>query len=336
MMRMIGLTGIGCAAALLAGAAGAAEQAPKELMTPNVRVAEATGLPVPDHGNNDPSNIIRHDGLYYCWYTEYLPKIDAFKNTQIRLITSPDGVAWTERGVAMAPDGTNDFDALGALTACVVEHEGRFYMFYSAVPKGFNGARKDGNHVGIALAEADDPMGPWKKKGLVLDVSKDGWDRQHVDDANVVRYKGQWLLYYKGFRKHEGPNDTRIGLATARELTGPYSRYAGNPIFKGHCVSAWKHRDGLAMVTGSNGKQVVFWSTDGVTFVPAGPFKNRSTGFYVPEGNFIEGPNNQGVTWGMDITGFPTAPGKARLFRFECDLGIANPPDNGDGTVKSF
>jgi len=324
MMRMIGLTGIGCAAALLAGAAGAAEQqAPKELMTPNVRVAEATGLP--DQSNHDPSNIIRHDGLYYCWYTEHLAPIGAFKNTRTRLITSPDGVAWTDRGVAMAPDGTNDFDALGALTTYVVEHEGRFYMFYSAVPKGFNGARKDGNHVGIALAEADDPMGPWKKKGLVFDVSKDGWDRQHVDDANVVRHNGQWLLYYKGFRKHEGPMQTRIGLATAGELTGPYSRYAGNPLLKGHAFSAWKHRDGIALVTGSNGKQVVFWSTDGVKFVPTGPFENRSTGFYVPEGNFTDEPNNRGVTWGMDVTGYPTAPGKTRLFKFECDLEVGDP-----------
>ncbi len=158
MMRMIGLTGIGCVAALLAGAAGAAEAVPKELMAPNKRVAEATGLP--DQGNHDPSNIIHHDG---------------------------------------------------------------------------------------------------------------------------------------------------------------------NPIMSGHAFSAWKHRDGIAMVTGAGSKQVVFWSTDGVNFVPAGPFKNRSTGFYVPEGNFTDGPDNRGVTWGMDVTGYPTAPGKTRLFRFECDLGVAAP-----------
>jgi hypothetical protein len=33
------------------------------------------------------------------------------------------------------------WDGLGALTAYVVEHEGRFYMFYTAVPKVFNGPR---------------------------------------------------------------------------------------------------------------------------------------------------------------------------------------------------
>ena len=124
-MRMIGLTGIGCAAALLAGIAGAAESAPKELMTPNKRVAEATGLP--DQGNHDPSNIIRHDGLYYCWYTDHTPPIGANANTRIRLITSPDGVAWTERGVVMEPDKENDWEALGTLTAYVVEHDGRFH-----------------------------------------------------------------------------------------------------------------------------------------------------------------------------------------------------------------
>ena len=309
------------AAALLAGTAGAAESAPKELMTPNKRLAKATGLP--DQGNHDPSNIIRHDGLYYCWYTDHIPPISANANTRIRLITSPDGVAWTERGVAMAPDKQNDWEAMGTLTSYIVEHEGRFYMFYTAVPKGYKGRRADGNKAQIALAVADDPMGPWEKKGLVFKVSKNGWDRHKVDDVNVVRHKGRWLLYYKGFtEKLKRAEDTKIGLATATELTGPYKRHDGNPIMQGHAFSAWKHRDGIALVGGGGSKQVVFWSTDGVNFVPAGPFKNRCTGFYVPEGNFTDKPNNRGVTWGVDVTGYPTAPGKARLFRFECELGV--------------
>ena len=328
-MRMIGFTGMGCVAAFLAGVAGAGEPAPKELMTPDKRVAEATGLP--DQGNHDPSNIIRHDGVYYCWYTDHIEPISANMNTRIRLITSPDGVAWTERGVVMAPDQRNDWEALGTLTSYVVEHEGRFHMFYTAVPKGYKGRRADGEKAQIAFAVADDPMGPWKKKGLVFEVSKDGWDRHKVDDACVIRHNGRWLLYYKGFTENlNSAYDTKLGLATATELTGPYTRHEGNPIMTGHCVSAWKHRDGIAMVAGGNSKQVVFWSTDGVNFVPAGPFKNRSTGFHVPEGNFTDGPNNQGVTWGMDVTGFPTAPGKTRLFRFECDLGTG---DRGQGTV---
>jgi len=28
------------------------------------------------------------------------------------------------------------------------------------------------------------------------------------------------------------------------------------------------------------------------------------------------------VTWGMDVTGWPTARGKTRLFKFECELGV--------------
>jgi len=317
-MRMTVLIGSGCVAALLAGAAGAAESAPKELMTPNKRLAEATGLP--GEGTHDPSNIIRHDGLYYCWYTDHIPPIVGF-NTRIRLITSPDGVAWTERGVVMEPDKQNDWEALGTLTSYVVEHEGRFHMFYTARPKGYKGWH--GEKACIALAVADDPMGPWKKTGPVFEVSKDGWDRQHVDDANVVRHKGRWLLYYKGFTENlKRPNDTKIGLATATKLTGPYTRHEGNPIMTGHALSAWKHRDGIALVGGGASKQVVFWSSDGLKFVPTGPFKNRSTGFYVPEGNFTDKPNNRGVTWGMDVKP------RRRLSRFECHLGVANKPDN--------
>lgn len=294
---------------------------PKELLSPNKRLVKSTGLP--NYDNHDPSNIIHHDGLYYCWYTEHVPAkpFGGFINTRIQLITSPDGVAWKERGVVMAPDEKHTWDALGALTAYVVKHEGRFYMFYTGAPEGFTGSRKAGRPAWIVVAVADHPMGPWTKKGPVFEVSDGGWDKQHVDDANVLRFNGKWLLYYKGFAEARQSVTTQLGVAISDTLTGSYRRYTGNPILKGHAFSAWKHRDGVALVAGGTGKQVVYWSTDGMNFVPAGPFRNKSTGFYVPEGNFSDKPNRQGVNWGLDVR---SGPHKRTLFRFECDLEVAS------------
>ena len=65
---------------------------PPELTTPNKQKIKTHGMPADD--NHDPSNIIRHDGEYYCWYTEhYTDTYDAFVDTRLRLMTSPDGIA---------------------------------------------------------------------------------------------------------------------------------------------------------------------------------------------------------------------------------------------------
>ncbi len=309
-------------AAGVVSTAVAEERVPPELRSPNKRRVETQGLP--DDGNHDPSNVVRHDGRFYCWYTEHFTDDYApFVGTRIRLMTSPKGKKWTDRGVALGPGEETPWDAKGALTAYVVPHNGRFYMFYSAVPAGFEGPRQGENHVAIALAVAEKPTGPWRRHeaGPVFEASDSGWDRAHVDDANLIRRHGRWWLYYKGFTKEDSPAETRLGLATAVKLTGPYHRHPENPLIDGHAFSAWKHRGGVALVGGAHTKQIAFWSPDGLSFVPAGPFPNRSTGFYCPP-NFRVGPNNQGVTWGIDTAAGGGEP--RRLIRFRCDLRVRN------------
>ena len=290
---------------------------PSELTTPRKRTVDTRGMPAGD--NHDPSNIIRHNGEFHCWYTEhYTDTYDAFVDTRLRLMTSADGVAWRDRGVALAPGNEveSPWDAQGVLTAYAVPHDGRFHLFYSAVPAGFESARGGERPVSIALAVADDPMGPWQRRGPVFEASEDGWDRVHVDDANLIFFEGLWWLYYKGAAPGDSPKDTRIGVATSENLAGPYERHSANPLCPGHALSAWKHRDGVAMVGGASAEPVVFWSEDGVQFVPTGgAFPNQSTGFYCPA-NFEPGPNMAGVDWGVDTT--PSRP--RALFRFDCDL----------------
>lgn len=299
--------------------AAAAETIPPELRSPEKERVKTRGMP--DDNNHDPSNILRHDGRYYCWYTEHFAEeYAAFVGTRIRLMTSPDGKEWTDRGVALGPGEETAWDAKGALTAYVVPHDGRFSMFYSAVPAGFGGPRQGDKHVSIAVAVAEKPTGPWRRheEGPVFEASESGWDRAHVDDANLIRRHGRWWLYYKGFAEQDSPAETRIGLATAKRLTGPYHRHSKNPLIDGHAFSAWKHRDGVALVGGAHVEPVVYWSPNGVRFTPGGPFPTQSTGFYCPQ-NFTDGPNTKGVTWGIDTR---TKGGPRRLYRFRCDLRV--------------
>src|SRR5574344_283676 len=45
----------------------------------------------------------------------------------------------------------------------------------------------------LAYSTADNPMGPYKFRGIIMDVSKTGcWTNHH----SIVEYKGQWYLFY--------------------------------------------------------------------------------------------------------------------------------------------
>jgi hypothetical protein len=87
----------------------------------------------------------------------------------------------------------------------------------------------------------------------------------------------------------------------------------------------WVHRNGVAAIGGEvdpPGDACVRWSADGIHFVEAGVFPNKSTGFYCPE-NFETGPgagtNNRGVTWGFDVVR-DTIP--RYIYRFDYSMAV--------------
>lgn len=260
---------------------------------------------------HDPSNIIRYNEKYYLWYTEHLPD-DPFIDTYVQLATSADGYKWTVQGTALDKGNPGDPDEQGALTSYVVPHEGRFYMFYTRVPGSFRNANESKRGIGFAVA--DTPDGPWvKQPETILWPGDNTWDDLCCDDTNIIYREGKWWLYYKGRTLGDQPGDSRVGVAIADKLTGPYRKHPANPLFNGHAFAAWVHRDGVAAI----GAGSVLWSPDGIRFEIAGKFDNRSVGFYCPE-NFCDGTNNRGVRWGFDV-----ARTKPRyVYRFDCDLTV--------------
>lgn len=290
---------------------------PKELRTARQERVETTGLERdPAVERHDPSNIILHRGKYHFWFTEHEKFTSGFTHGYIRRASSEDGLDWTLHETCYASGEPGDWDEQTALTSYVVPHDGRFYMFYTGVPAELEDPQTDQRGIGYVVA--DSPEGPWRKElnEPVLRPGPEGsWDELCCDDANIIFRDGRWWLYYKGRTVGDDPMESQIGVAFADALEGPWRKHPGNPLFKGHALTAWVHRDGVAVMGGANQPDLL-WSEDGLDFRPVVEFQNTSTGLYCPE-NFKAGVNRRGVEWGIDVdwsnrTRF--------LYRFNCNL----------------
>ncbi len=54
-----------------------------------------------------------------------------------------------------------------------------------------------------------------------------------LGDSNLVFRQSKWWLYFKSRRTEETSKETRIGVAIADTITGPYQRHSANPLFLG-------------------------------------------------------------------------------------------------------
>lgn len=287
---------------------------PDELYMIEKADVETTGLPTDN--NHDPSNVIHYDGRYYVWYTQHVvapgQPYDHFAHTRIDYITSPDGIHWEFAGTAISQGQEGDLDEKGALTAYVVPWEGKYYMFYSAIPGYF---RKDTvSKRGITVAVADTPDGPWLKtnRKIVWGGEDGNWDDHFNGDAHVIRYNGNWWMYFKGVGIGVKPQETMLGVAVSDSLLGPYVKHEANPLAYAHAFSTWKHGKGVAMVAGRHAAPLVYYAHDGLHFKPAGPFPNKSTGFFYPD-NFSDNGANNGPEWGVDVRDLAVR----QLYRFD-------------------
>jgi sucrose-6-phosphate hydrolase SacC (GH32 family) len=210
MMRMIGLTGIGCAATLLAGMAGAAESAPKELMISSKPVAvHDTSLNpfiVPQGGMEsfgDPFPTY-WDGVWHL----YTLSADL---RQVYHLTSTDLVKWSEHAPAMV--------ARGIATGTVVRHDDKYYLFYT-----------DAGTQTIRLVVSDNPWRfDFEKSRLVAKADNKVYQfhKKKFRDCYVFFNEAEkcwWMLI-------EATHDDKVavGLFTSQDLLTWTQR---DPIFK--------------------------------------------------------------------------------------------------------
>ncbi len=131
--------------------------------------------PVYDDYFADPF-VIRHDGVYYAYGTV------ALTGRTLPALTSRDLVDWRPLGDVLDPL-EREMEAYWAPEVAL--HDGRFHMYYSA-------GRAEGEEHQLRLALADDPAGPFRDSGAVLDP-----DDPFTIDAHPFRDDdGRWYLFY--------------------------------------------------------------------------------------------------------------------------------------------
>ena len=286
-----------------------AQAIPPELVevTKTTKVIEAF-RPTRQFDRHDPSNIIRYEDRFWVFYTR---NVGDHKEVSVHLAFSTDGYAWKDAGEAIGRGAPGSWDESGAIAPYVVLHAGKFYLFYTGFREGNLATRE------LGCAIADRPSGPWKRwpANPILRRNPDpsAWDSGMLGDANVIFREGKWWLYLKSRRGKETNQDTRIGVAFADQITGPYRKHPGNPLFAGHAFSAWLHRDGVAALCGSISSKIK-WSRDGLRFEDAGEFPNQSTGLFTPY-ETADQNHTHGFDWGLEVYEENGARG---LRRFDC------------------
>lgn len=278
-------------------------------MPSKIRFSPAIGIG-PEKGimRRDPSDIIRVGDLYYVWYTK--GRVAHGYDATVWYATSPNGHKWTERGEALARGPKGSWDEQSVFTPNILVAEGKYWLFYTAVPKPFFNRGNKVTKTAIGVAVASSPNGPWQKlkTNPILKPSDDPneFDSMRVDDACLIVREGRYWLYYKGRQWDNTPGNTKMGVAIADKPDGPYVKHERNPVVPGgHEVLVWPLGTGvMAMINiGLAGiRRTLQYAPDGLAFskyrdlptVPNGP------GAYRPEA-FADSGTGEMIEWGVHI-----------------------------------
>ncbi len=269
----------------------------------------------------DPSDVIKVGQTYYVWYSKVTagPGVWAYPSgysADVYYATSPDGKAWTERGAAVAKGEKGTWDEHGVFTPNILAAEGKYYLFYTGVPRPFDQDTKTA--IGVAVSDA--PDGPWKKssRNPVLSPSdeSEAFDSMRVDDAAFVVRDGKYWFYYKGRRLEHSPGQTKMGLAIAEKPEGPYRKHEVGALHSGHEVLVWPHGRGVASLATAAGPRRVYFAADGIRFQARNAVSHapRAPGAY-REDHFRSNVLGKGIGWGISHA---RAGKDLYLVRFDC------------------
>jgi hypothetical protein len=118
----------------------------------------------------DPCVLIAGDGQPYLYWAAGRFFVAKLKGNMLELASEPQIVqGMPEKGLIEGP--------------FVFERRGKYYLIYPHV------ADKSER---LEYAVADSPTGPFKVCGVVMDATPDCWTNQ----ASVIKFKGQWYLFY--------------------------------------------------------------------------------------------------------------------------------------------
>lgn len=255
----------------------------------------------------DPSDVIKVGDLYYVWYSkgEISPGYDA----TVWYATSPDGIEWTERGMALVKGEPGTWEGASVFTPNILAAEGKYWLFYTGVSREFTRPYNPDSKIGIAVS--DSPDGPWERlasnPALTNSDAPSEFDSHLVDDACLIVRDGKYWVYYKGRQLGKSPAETQMGVAIADQPEGPYVKHEANPVIPGnHEVLVWSQGQGVAAMIGTSGPEeitnTVQYSEDGIHFAKSHDVENGpwAGGTYRPEA-FTESGEGDIPEWGVEI-----------------------------------
>jgi beta-xylosidase len=262
----------------------------------------------------DPSDVIRHEGCFYVWYTKTDRTRSGYDAT-VWCARSQDGLAWEEIGEALPRGEAGEWDEQSVFTPGILVFEERFYLFYTTVEKPFS----DAVPTAIGAAAADSPEGPWEKLPqnplLLPGESDEQFDSHRVDDSCLIVRDGLCWLYYKGRQQDRSPAETKMGLAVAERPEGPWEKHPDNPLIPtGHEVLCWPDGEGVAALVSR--PPSVYYAPDGLAFEQMTDLDSRpiAPGAYRPDA--FEDPNDgASFRWGISHKAGPD--GWPYLVRFD-------------------
>jgi hypothetical protein len=291
--------------------------------------ADVTGIGKDSvYNRRDPSDVIRVGDKYYVWYSRMNSPIRAGYWATIWYATSEDeGYTWQEQGMALGLGEEGEFDSHSVFTPNILAHEGKYYLYYTAVqptPGNAEGAFENNSvndFTAIGLAVADSPDGPFVRiaNNPILEVSQDttAFDSYRVDDASLLVKDEKIWMYYKGrcyIDGKKGPGRTKMGVAVAEHPEGPYQKHEDPILDRSHEVLIWLKDGGVASLASISSS--INFASDGINFSPIQQeLTNIPTapGLYRPhleDGN----PAEEIPGWGISMK---QAKGEAYLLRYE-------------------
>ena len=134
------------------------------------------------------------DGL---WHLFYEPDYPGQTPSLYDHATSEDLLTWTHHGTVLEAGGSGDCDAYEVGDGCIIEHEGRWHLFYQARP--YLGASRR-----FAMAVSDD-LWSWSKlpgdgsPTFIPDRELSGWREEGVmecKDPSIIYQDGTYYMYY--------------------------------------------------------------------------------------------------------------------------------------------
>ncbi len=184
------------------------------------------------------SPIYDDEGKVHVFYSR-IPKDGSWLvNSQIghAVADHPEG-PYEILGTIMEGRGEGYWDANSIHNPSVYRVDGKYVMLYigndTATAQRWLERAPEANSQRTGMAIADSPYGPWTRfDEPMIDVDPDSlaWDGYCTVNPGFVKHpNGEYWIYYRAWDRF---NDDRrkTGVAFAKNLTGPYVKYEGNPI----------------------------------------------------------------------------------------------------------